>query len=106
MLLYSNCCNAEDRLFKRVLDMNYSEMGICPNCGEHCGFVNNIVAHSLRLATMLKNDLISITIQNSLNTSADCHLELFDYIKSQAKDNKAMMQSIIGETLTNKILMV
>jgi hypothetical protein len=106
MTLYSNCCNAQDKAFAKVSDMKYSEMGICPNCGKNCGFVNNIIAHSLRLATMLKNDLISITIQHGLNASADCHIELFDYIRSQAKENIAMMQTIIGETLTTKILAI
>lgn len=102
MTLYSNCCNAYDRLFRRVLDMNYSEMGICPNCGEHCGFVNDQFAKGLHKVTKAKKDLISITIQNALNDY--CHVELFDYIRSQAKDNRQMMESVIGLELTAKIL--
>lgn len=102
MNLYSNCCNAPDRLFKRVLDMNFSEMGICPNCGEHCSFVSDELIEELNKAAK-GNDLISITIRKAIADKAD-HLEIIDYIKSQARDNKPMMYGVIGFNLTTKIL--
>lgn len=104
MTLYSNCCGAEDKAFAKVSDMNYSDMDICPKCGEHCSFENDELVKELeQVAT--GNDLISFTIRQAIENEAS-HLELFDYIRSQAKDNKAMMQTIIGETLTTKILAI
>lgn len=102
MVLYSNCCGVQDKPINRVLAMNYSEQGVCPNCLEHCGFINDAIAKALNKVTRSKKDLISITIQNALNDY--CHVELFDYIRSQAKDNRPMMESIIGLELTAKIL--
>jgi len=49
------------------------------------------------------NDLISFTISLGIQNKAS-HLEIIDYIKSQSRDNKAMMAGVIGETLTTKIM--
>jgi len=100
--LTSNCCGAEDKVFRKVLDMNFSEMGICPNCGEHCDYESPELIEQLQQAAT-GNDLISFTIRQGIQNKAS-HLEIIDYIKSQARDNKAMMSGVIGETLTNKII--
>ena len=100
--LTSNCCGAEDRVFRKVLDMNYSEMGICPRCGEHCDYESSELIEQLKQAAT-GNDLISFTIRQGIQNKAS-HLEIIDYIKSQARDNKAMMSGVIGETLTTTIM--
>jgi len=102
--LYSNCCNAEDGPSGNRYDMYWSEIDICPKCGSHCSFENwEIIEELEQVAT--GNDLISFTIRQAIENGASFY-EIVDYIKSQAKDNKAMMTDIIGESLTNKILMV
>lgn len=101
-MLTSNCCGAQDRLFKRVLDMNYSEMGICPRCLEHCDFENWELIRELEKAATGK-DLISVTIRKAIQDKAS-HMEIFSYIKSQAKDNQQMMAGVISQELTTKIL--
>lgn len=55
------------------------------------------------LAKLTGNDLISITIRKAIADNAS-HTEIIDYIKSQARDNKAMMQSVIGAELLKKIM--
>lgn len=100
--LTSKCCNEPDRVFRKVLDMNYSEMGICPRCGEHADFSSNELIEQLeQVAT--GNDLISFTIRQGIQNKAS-HLEIIDYIKSQARDNVQMMAGVIGETLTKTIM--
>lgn len=100
--LTSNCCGAEDRLFRRVLDMQYSEMGICPKCGEMADFTNDEIIEELTDITKGANDLISITIRHGIKEEP--HMSVFEFIKSQAKDNIRMMESLLGIELTNKIL--
>jgi phage-related protein len=104
MSLYSDCCGAADRLFKRVLDMSHADMGICPNCGEHCSFSNDELMEELKEAAKGK-DLISVTIKKAIADKAS-HTEIFDYIKSQAKDNLRIMADVLGIELTEKILAV
>jgi hypothetical protein len=81
--------------------MNFSEMGICPRCGEHCDFENWEIVNEL--AKLRGKDLISITIRKAIQDNAS-HTQLFEYIQSQAQDNKIMMQSVIGAELLNKII--
>ena len=100
--LTSNCCGAEDRLFRKVLDMNYSEMGICPHCLEHCDFTNDELIEELTDITKGANDLISITIRQGIKEEP--HMSVFEFIKSQAKDNIRLMEEILGIELTNKIM--
>ena len=100
--LTSNCCGAEDRLFRKVLDMNYSEMGICPKCGSHCDFTNDELIEELTDVTKGAKDLISITIRQGIKEEP--HMSVFEFIKSQAKDNIRMMEEILGIELTNKIM--
>jgi predicted transcriptional regulator len=38
-MLYSNCCNAPDRIIRKLLDMHFSEQGVCPQCLEMCSFI-------------------------------------------------------------------
>lgn len=102
MTLYSDCCGEPDRLFRRVLDMSHSDMGICPKCGEHCSFNNDELIEELKAAAIGK-DLISLTIRQAIKDRAS-HIELFDYIKSQAKDNMRMMSEVLGIELTEKIM--
>jgi len=50
--LFSDCCNAEDR----ATDIDgpyYSEIGICPECKEHCEFDNGDIQKLIPLAQML-----------------------------------------------------
>jgi hypothetical protein len=101
-MLYSNCCNAPDRLFRRVLDMSHADMGICPTCGEHADFSNPDIIEELTEVTKGQKDLISITIRHGIKSEP--HMSLFEYIKSQAKDNIRLMEQVIGIELTNKIL--
>ncbi len=100
--LTSNCCNEPDRLFRKVLDMNYSEMGICRRCGGHCDYESNELIEQLQQAAT-GNDLISFTIRQGIQNKAS-HLEIIEYIKSQARDNKQMIAGCIGETLTTTIM--
>lgn len=104
MTLYSNCCGAADRTLRKVLDMNFSEMGICPNCGEHCSFGNDDLIEELKEAATGK-DLISLAIKKAIKDKAS-HTDIFDYIKSQAKDNLRMMSDVLGIELTEKILSI
>ena len=101
-MLYSNCCSAPDRIFRRVLDMNHSEMGICPNCLEHCDFTNDEIIEELEQVTKGRKDLISMAVRHGIKHEP--HLSLFEYIKSQAKDNMRMMEEVLGIELTNKII--
>lgn len=104
MTLYSRCCGAPDRLFRRVLDMSHADMGICPKCGAHTSFENDELIEELKQAATGK-DLISITIRKAIKDKAS-HVEIFEYIKSQAKDNLRMMADVLGVELTEKILSV
>lgn len=104
LTLYSDCCGAEDQPADNGRAMFYSEIDICPKCGSHCSFESpELIKELEQVAT--GNDLISFTIRHSIKTEATFY-EIISYIKSQAKDNRQMMQTIIGETLTNKILMI
>jgi len=37
-MLISNCCGASNR---NNGDVDFSEFGICPECGEHCEFIDD-----------------------------------------------------------------
>ena len=82
--------------------MSHSEMGICPQCLEHCDFTNDDIIEELTQVTKGQKDLISITIRHGIKNEP--LLSLFEYIKSQAKDNIRMMEDVLGIELTNKIL--
>jgi len=45
----SNCCGKEDIAFNE--NLNYSDVGLCPECGEHCEFedVPNYISRSLEV---------------------------------------------------------
>lgn len=101
-MLYSNCCGAADTTI-RVLQMTFSEMDICPKCGMHCSFENDELIEEL--TQIDGKDLISVTIKKAIADKAP-HTEIFDYIKSQAKDNIRIMADVLGIELTEKILAV
>ena len=98
--LYSNCCGAADKT--TLSGMSYSEQGICPHCLYHCDFTNDELIEELADVAQ-GSDLISLAIKKAIKDS-EPHTTLFEYIKSQAKDNLRMMEDVIGIELTNNIL--
>lgn len=101
-MLYSNCCNAPDRIIRKVLDMHFSEQGVCPQCLEMCDYSDPDIIEELSQVTKGQNDLTSLAIKYAIKSEP--HMTLFEYIKSQAKDNVRLMEDVIGIELTNKIL--
>lgn len=104
MSLYSDCCGAADRVIRKVLDMNYSEQGVCPNCLEHCSFSNDELIEELKQVTT-GTDQISFGIRELIKDKAS-HVDVIDYVKKLAKDNARIMADVLGIELTEKILAV
>ena len=82
--------------------MSHADMGICPNCGEHCDFTNDELLAELKEAATGR-DMISKIIQVGIKDNVSQN-ELFSMIRSMAKDNINAISQILGVELTNKII--
>lgn len=101
MNLYSRCCGAPDKIFRKVLAMTHSEMGICPKCGSHCDFTNYEIIQQLN---SIKNGggLVKL-IQQSIARDLS-HIDIFQFIKDQSQTNIEEVYEAIGQSLTQKII--
>lgn len=81
--------------------MNYSEMGICPQCLDHCDWTNDEIIQELNAIKSSGSIVTGIQLHIARGLS---HMDIFQFVKDQSKTNIEEMHQAIGETLTTKIL--